>query len=299
MGGCPLGEHGWGTVDHDALVRAVHVAVDSGITMFDTADIYGLGSSERTLGQALGKHRKDVVIASKFGVRIKDKKTYYDNSGEWINKAVDASLQRLNTDYIDLYQLHYRDRKTPINEVVESLQELQKNGKIRYFGLSNITADDILELLPFQEQFVSFQDEYSLATRKNETTIRGVQHVLSLTPMTWGSLGQGILTGKYSKETCFDKNDRRSRDIYVNFHGNKLLHNLDIVEILKDIAISVEKSVPAIAIRFILDYIENSVVLTGIKSEQQLMSNMEAMGFILTLEQIKRLLEISKFELNE
>ncbi len=295
MGGCPLGEYGWGAVNHTALVRAVDSAVDSGITMFDTADVYGLGASERTLGEALGKRRKDVVIASKFGVRIENKRTFYDNSREWINKALDASLQRLNTDYIDLYQIHYRDGKTPISEVVLTLKELQKKGKIRYFGLSNVTIDDIPELVTYQGEFVSFQDEYSLATRKNETIIQKVQHTLSLTPMTWGSLGQGILTGKYGKDTHFKENDRRSRDIYINFHGDKLLHNLNIVKVLNRISDSTEHSIPSIAIRFILDYIKNSVVLVGIKNERQLVSNLEAMKFNISKEHIDELLDISKY----
>lgn len=294
MGGCPLGEYGWGAVDHAELVRAVQMAVDNGITIFDTADVYGLGSSEKTLGQALEGRRKDVVIASKFGVRIENGKTFYDNSREWINKAVDASLQRLNTDYIDLYQVHYRDGKTPIGDIVLSLQDLQRKGKIRYFGLSNVTVSDIPELIPYQDHFVSFQDEYSLATRKNEKIIQGVQHTLSLTPMTWGSLGQGILTGKYGKDTCFSKDDRRSRDIYVNFHGDKLIHNLEIVEVLKQIATSIGHSVAAVAIRFILDYIKESIVLVGIKNERQLTSNLESMDFALNQKQIEQLLEISK-----
>lgn len=294
MGGCPLGGYGWGAVDHAELIRTVKAAVDNGITMFDTADVYGLGSSEKTLGQALAERRKDVVIASKFGVRIENGKTFYDNSREWINKAVDASLRRLNTDYIDLYQVHYRDGKTPIGDIVLSLQDLQKQGKIRYFGLSNVTVDDIAELIPYQDYFVSFQDEYSLAVRKNEAIIQGVQHTLSLTPMTWGSLGQGILTGKYGKDTCFGKDDRRSRDIYVNFHGDKLLHNLEIVEILKQMATSIGHSVAAIAIRFILDYIKESIVLVGIKNERQLTSNLEAMDFCLNETQIGKLLMISE-----
>lgn len=294
MGGCPLGGYGWGAVDHAELIRTVKAAVDNGITMFDTADVYGLGSSEKTLGQALAERRKDVVIASKFGVRIENGKTFYDNSREWIHKAVDASLRRLNTDYIDLYQVHYRDGKTPIGDIVLSLQDLQKQGKIRYFGLSNVTVDDIAELIPYQDYFVSFQDEYSLAVRKNEGIIQGVQHTLSLTPMTWGSLGQGILTGKYGKDTCFSKDDRRSRDIYVNFHGDKLLHNLEIVEVLKEMATSIGHSVAAIAIRFILDYIKESIVLVGIKNERQLTSNLEAMDFCLNETQIGKLLMISK-----
>lgn len=295
MGGCPLGEYGWGAVDHNALVHTVQAAVDNGISMFDTADVYGLGSSEETLGQALGNKRKKVVIATKFGVRIENGKTYYDNSKEWIRKAVEGSLKRLNTDYIDLYQIHYRDGKTPMADIVESLQELRKEGKIRYFGLSNITVDDIVELVPYKEQFVSFQDEYSLATRKNEMIIQGVQETLDLTPMTWGSLGQGILTGKYSKDSFFGKDDRRSRDIYTNFHGEKLLHNLAIVDELKRISQLNGYSIAPIAIRFILDYIKNSVVLVGIKSEKQLLANLETIKFDLKDDQIKELLRISKY----
>lgn len=296
MGGCPLGEYGWGAVDHNALVRTVEAAVDNGITMFDTADVYGLGSSEKTLGQALGQKRNQVVIATKFGVRIENGITYYDNSCEWIRKAVEGSLKRLNTDYIDLYQIHYRDGKTPLSEVVDSLQVLRKEGKIRYFGLSNITVEDITEIIPLQEQFVSFQDEYSLATRTNETIIQGVQETLSLTPMTWGSLGQGILSGKYSKDVCFQKDDRRSRDIYTNFHGDKLLHNLAIVEELSKIAQLNGHSIASIAIRFILDYIRGSIVLVGIKNEGQLLSNLETMEFSLVKEQIDNLLAISKYK---
>lgn len=295
MGGCPLGEYGWGAVDHNALVRTVEAAVDNGITMFDTADIYGLGSSEEILGQVLGEKRKQVVIATKFGVRIENGKTYYDNSKGWIRKAVEGSLKRLNTDYIDLYQIHYRDGKTPMADIVESLQELRKEGKIRYFGLSNITVDDIVELIPYKEQFVSFQDEYSLATRKNEMIIQGVQETLELTPMSWGSLGQGILTGKYSKDSFFGEDDRRSRDIYTNFHGEKLLHNLAIVDELKRISQLNCHSVPSIAIRFILDYIKNSIVLVGIKNERQLAANLEAMEYNLSNEYINFLLRISEW----
>ena len=115
-----------------------------------------------------------------------------------------------------------------------------------------------------------------------------------MTPLTWGSLGQGILTGKYDKNCTFDSNDRRSRDIYVNFHGEKLLKNLKIVDVLKEIAKEVNKSIPAVAIRWILDYLENSVVLAGVKRISQVQSNLEAFGWNLTKEQINRLNEISK-----
>lgn len=294
MGGCPMGGYGWGQVHEQDLIDAVHAALEAGITMFDTADTYGLGKSEETLSKSLGKHRKDVVIATKFGVRIENGKTFYDNSADWIKTAVDNSLRRLNTDYIDLYQIHYRDGKTPISDVIETLEELRISGKIRYYGLSNIHEGDIAELQEHTGSFVSFQDEYSLACRKNEWDMFHLSGKLQLTPLTWGSLGQGILTGKYDKNCAFGKDDRRSRDIYVNFHGEKLLKNLEIVEVLREIATEVQKPVSAVAIRFILDYIPDSVVLAGIKNPGQLKRNSEAFGWQLSEEQIHKLEIVSK-----
>lgn len=293
MGGCPMGGYGWGNVQENELVDAVHAALDRGITFFDTADTYGLGQSEITLGKALGIHRKNVVVASKFGVRVGNGKTVYDNSPEWIREALHGSLERLGTDYIDLYQIHYRDDHTPISAVVETLENLQKQGYIRCFGLSNIHQKDLRELQPYVGKFVSFQDEYSLACRKNESDMLMLADQLQLTPLTWGSLGQGILTGKYDKNTVFDSNDRRSRDIYVNFHGQKLLKNLEIVEVLKKIAKRHEKSVASVAIRFILDYLPDSVVLCGAKRPSQIIGNAEAADWSLSRDEIEMLEKIS------
>lgn len=294
MGGCPMGGYGWGEVQENELIDAVHAALDQGITFFDTADTYGLGQSEITLGKALGEHRKDVIVASKFGVRAGNGKTVYDNSPEWIREALQGSLKRLGTDYIDLYQIHYRDNITPISAVVATLEDLKKEGYIRYFGLSNIHQEDLKELQPYVGKFVSFQDEYSLACRKNETDMLMIADQMKLTPLTWGSLGQGILTGKYDKNTVFDSNDRRSRDIYVNFHGKKLLKNLEIVEVLKKIAKEHEKSVASVAIRFILDYLPESVVLCGAKRPSQIIGNAEGAGWSLNNDEIEMLKKISE-----
>ena len=116
---------------------------------------------------------------------------------------------------------------------------------------------------------------------------------MKLTPLTWGSLGQGILTGKYDKNTVFDSNDRRSRDIYVNFHGEKLLKNLEIVEALKKIAVEHGKSVASVAIRFILDYLPDSVVLCGAKRPSQIIGNAEGAGWSLNRDEIEILEKIS------
>ncbi len=213
MGGCPMGKYGWGDVQENELIDAVHAALDRGITMFDTADTYGLGQSERILAKALGKRRKDVVIADKFGVRVGSNGTVYDNSPQYIREALDNSLQRLETDYIDLYQVHYRDNFTPLSTVIDTLEELKNAGKIRYYGLSNIHEKDYDEIKPYIGRIVSVQDEYSLACRKNEMDLLRLSEEFRITPLTWGSLGQGILTGKYTKDNVtFGADDRRSNE---------------------------------------------------------------------------------------
>lgn len=294
VGGCPMGGYGWGNVQEEELIEAVHTALDKGINFFDTADTYGLGQSEKTLAKALENHREEVVIASKFGVRVANGATIYDNSESWIEEALDASLKRLNTDYIDLYQVHYRDKVTPISTVVEALEKQRKKGKIRYYGLSNIYQEDMEELRQYQGKFVSFQDEYSLACRKNEKDILRISKELEMTPFTWGSLGQGILTGKYDANIVFESNDRRSREIYVNFHGEKLLKNLKIVEELKKIAAYRGKDAASVAIRYILDFLPQSIVICGVKKAEQVVSNLKGLNWNLEQEEIDRLREISK-----
>ncbi len=296
MGGCPMGGYGWGDVQETELIDAVHTALDNGITFFDTADTYGLGQSEITLGKALGSHRKDVVVASKFGVRVMNGKTVYDNSPQWIKEALEASLKRLGTDYIDLYQVHYRDGVTPIGVVVETLEDLKKKGLIRAFGLSNLYLKDAEELKGCENKFVSFQNEYSLACKKYENDILTLSQDYNMTPLTWGSLGQGILTGKYDKNVAFGADDRRSRDIYVNFHGEKLLRNLEIVEVMKGIAEKHQKPVSAVALRFILDHLDDSVVICGIKRPKQALDNILGCDWKLQPEEIKELIEISNID---
>lgn len=294
MGGCPMGQYGWGQVQEQELLDAISVAIDNGINFFDTADVYGMGTSEQTLAKGLGKRRSDVVIATKFGVRVENGRTFYDNSPAWIRKALEGSLRRLKTDYIDLYQIHYRDGVTPLAEVVETLQELRSQGYIRHFGLSNVFEKDFAEITALQDSFVSFQDEYSLACRKNEADMLRLSSELNLTPLTWGSLGQGVLTGKYSADTCFDATDRRSREIYVNFHGDKFRQNLRIVEAMRPIAAAHGKSVAAVAIRFILDFLPFSVVLCGAKRPEQILDNIQGADWQLSSAELDILNTLSR-----
>lgn len=288
-----MGGYGWGNVQESELLDAISEALDKGVNFFDTADTYGLGQSERTLAKGLGERRKNVVIESKFGVRVGGGKTVYDNSPEYIQAALEESLRRLNTDYIDIYTIHYRDGKTPIADVIGKLDELKAAGKIRHYGLSNIHGNEADELIPYAEKFVCCQDEFSLACRKNEADLFSLQSKLHVTPMTWGSLGQGILTGKYGADVKFGADDRRSREIYVNFYGEKLKQNLRIVEVLKKIAENHGRTVAACAIRWILDTLPESVVIAGVKRPSQLDSNIEAMDWHLGIEEMKELNEVA------
>lgn len=178
-------------------------------------------------------------------------------------------------------------------EVVDTLKLLQQQGKIRAFGLSNIKTEDIQELYPFRGSFSTVQNQYSLACRDQEASIGTLCESLSATLLTWGSLGQGILTGKYDKTVSFGSDDRRSRRVYENFHGEKLLKNLEIVEVLKEIAAQRQKPVSAVAVRFILDHLQGSVVLCGAKRPQQILDNAQALGWQLCKEEISRLDRIS------
>ena len=160
--------------------------------------------------------------------------------------------------------------------------------------LSNIQEKDFDELSSLADRFVSVQDEYSLACRKHERELQVLRDQFGLTPLTWGSLGQGILTGKYGREVTFASNDRRSREVYVNFHGEKLLRNLEIVEAMRPLAQAYGKSVAAVAIRFILDYLHESVVLVGAKRPDQVHGNVDALDWHLAPHDVAHLEELSR-----
>lgn len=292
MGGCPLGGHGWGADIIEAdLLDSVRTALDVGVNFFDTADVYGLGKSEELLGRALSHNRQDAVIATKFGVRYENGKSKYDNSPDWITYSLEGSLKRLGTDYIDLYQIHYRDT-TPLDEVIRCLEKHKESGKIRYIGVTNLKSVD--EIKGYEQYFVSTQNEFSLANRSNELLLRTLYSDYLLSPMTWGSLGQGILSGKYDETTVFSENDRRSRPIYVNFHGQKLVQNLRIVAELKKIAEKYGRPVPSVAIRWILDNLEGSIVLVGIKHTNQIIENIKAFDWFLTQDELNFLNQLSQ-----
>ncbi len=293
IGGCPAGEYGWGNVSRAEVEQAMLHAVEHGINFFDTAETYGLGRSEETLGDTLRPYRDRVVIATKFGVRVENGKTWYDNSPAYLQASLAASLKRLKTDHIDLYQVHYLDGVTPIPVLMEALIRHQEQGHIRAIGLSNIAPDAVPALLPYTDHIATFQNHFSLAHRDDETAMRQISGALHAAPLTWGSLGQGVLTGKYDQTVHFTADDRRSRSIYDNFYGDKLLRNLRIVEAMRPIAKAHGVPVASVAVRWILDAMPGSVVITGVKSPQQAQDNALAMTFTLTPDQLAALDQVS------
>lgn len=284
FGCCPMGLHGWGDVTRDEVVSAARMALDNGVTLFDTADIYGLGISERLLGESLGKRRSEAVIATKFGVRrSNDGHTYYDNSASWLDHALDASLKRLATDYIDIYQVHYLDKETPLEATIDILERKCDEGKIRFYGISNVDDND-LKLLPNAKNLVSFQGQYSLVHRDTEDAAKHIHNRLGLIFLTWGSLAQGLLSGKYDTQSSFGSDDRRSRSEYKDFHGDVLRENLVFLRELKKISERLSCTMTQLALRWIIDTLNFSVPLVGIKNTQQALDSVSALDCTLTTE---------------
>ena len=203
-----LGTNAFGSrIDADESQAVVDAALDAGVTLFDTADTYGGGASEELLGRALGKRRDDVVLATKFGMD-----TGGANGPDWgarasrryVRRAVEASLQRLGTDHIDLYQLHQPDLVTPVEETLEALTELVTEGKVRYVGCSNFAAWEVVDAhwtasTAGLRPFVSAQNEYSLYNRSAEEELVPALSHLGLSLIAYFPLAYGLLTGKYRR----------------------------------------------------------------------------------------------------
>ncbi|OFV96546.1 MAG: aldo/keto reductase [Acidobacteria bacterium RIFCSPLOWO2_12_FULL_54_10] len=191
--------------DAETSRKVIHKALDLGITLFDTADVYGgSGASETILGQALGQRRKDIVLATKFSMPMDDAGTLKGASRQYILSSVESSLRRLNTDYIDLYQLHCPDPHTPIEETLRALDDLIRAGKIRYIGCSNLPAWQVVEAqwtsrLLGLNAFICCQDEYSLLARDIERELLPAMQSYGLRLLPYFPLACGLLTGKYKR----------------------------------------------------------------------------------------------------
>lgn len=279
--GCwAIGGYGWGKINDKDSIIAIREALNLGINFFDTADVYGFGHSEKILSSALGKERKKVIIATKFGVNWnKNGKTFRDISPKRVVEAVDGSLSRLKLDCIPIYQIHWPDSKTPIFETMEALKKCQKAGKIKYIGCSNFSID-LIRKAKEVTRFELLQAPYNFIDRSIEKEVLLYCEKENISVITYSPLVQGLFSGKYNINSKFDKEDIRSK--YDNWKGKKFKASLKLTDKLKEVAIKYNKTPAQIAIRWILDNPSISCVITGIIKAEQIKENSEVMGWELS-----------------
>lgn len=270
---------GW-RIDANATQKVVDAAIESGITFFDTADMYGAGQSEEYLGRALGSRRKNFIVASKFGMRVAEGKQ--GAKPEYIREAVDASLRRLGTDRIDLYQLHTPDTSVPIADTLGALNDLVKAGKVREIGCSNFSAEQLREADAAAKsgvRFVSVQNQYSLFHREPESEVLGECTRLRIAFIPYFPLANGLLTGKYRKGQKIPEGSRAEAGF-----GPKVFteENLGKVESLIRFAESRSRSILELAVSWLAARKPVASVIAGAKTAEQVKSNAKAADWKLT-----------------
>ena len=283
-----------GRIDLEASRKVVHAALGAGITLFDTADTYGdRGGSETALGEILGPRRKDIVLATKFGMPMDDERKLRGASRRYIVSALEASLKRLKTDWIDLYQQHEADPHTPIEETLRALEDLTRAGKIRYAGCSNLPAWQVVEAVWTARSaglsgFASCQDEVSLVVRKHEADLMPAMRAYGLGLLPYFPLASGLLTGKYLRNAEMPADARLTRtqrlaDRYLT-EGNWKL-----AEKLGDFAEERGHTLLELAFSWLLARPPVSSVIAGATKPEQVKANVAAGGWALTAEDLARI----------
>jgi aryl-alcohol dehydrogenase-like predicted oxidoreductase len=274
--------------------RLVAKAFDAGVNFFDTADVYSEGESERLLGKALASRRKDVILATKVRGRVGPGPNEVGLSRGHILSAVDASLARLGTDYIDLYQIHGFDPLVPLDETLRALEQVVSAGKVRYLGCSNLAAWQIMKALGISERhgwarFDSLQAYYSIAGRDLEREVVPLLEDQGVGLMVWSPLAGGFLSGKFSRDGGPEGTRRASFD-FPPVDKERAFRVLDVMR-----AIAVEKgtTVPRVALAWVLHQRWVSTVIIGAKSDEQLTDNLGAAEVTLSADEVKRLAEVS------
>ena len=276
FGGWAIGGHGYGDVEDQRSIAAIRRALDSGITFFDTADVYGFGHSEEVLSKALETRIKDVILATKFGIRWDESgRTYRDCSVGYLRKALEGSLSRLNTDCIPLYQLHWHDGVTPLSDVFEALLRLQEEGKIRHIGCSNIPSS-VFRKISGSGNVVSAQLQFSLVFRQSMKDLAVYHGQQGMATLVYSVLARGLLSGKYGQGSRFGERDTRGTD--PDFRKN-LNRNAGIIEGIKKVSAKYLKTPSQVAIRWVLEHPSISCALIGIKTEEQVLENAGAAGW--------------------
>jgi len=282
--GCMGMNHGYGTVhDKKEMISLIHKAIDSGITLFDTAEFYGPYINEELVGEALKPFREKVVIATKFGIKAVDGKQEQDSRPETIRKSVEGSLKRLQTDYIDLYYQHRVDTKVPIEEVAGTVKDLIDEGKVKHFGMSEAGVKTIRKANAVQP-VTAVQSEYSLWWRKPEVELIPTLEELGIGLVPFSPLGRGFLTGKIGADATFAENDFRNS--VPRFSSENLKANQVLIELLHSIAAQ-KKATPAqIALAWLLAQKSWIVPIPGTTKSERLEENIGAVKISLTGEDL-------------
>jgi aryl-alcohol dehydrogenase-like predicted oxidoreductase len=280
-----------GRIDEKRSHEVVNAALDAGINFFDTADMYANGKSEELLGQALGRRRSDVFIATKFGQVMEGQGR--GARPEYIRKAFQASLRRLNTDYIDLYQLHLPDPDVPIAETLGALDELVQAGQVREIGCSNFSAEQLREAgaassaRPGSARFVSVQNEFSLLHREPEDEVLAECKRQGLGFLPFFPLKSGLLTGKYRKGKPIPEGTRVAK--FERYRQLLTDENLDKVESLVDFAESRGHTLLELAFSWLLAHGAVASVIAGATSAQQVRDNAGAATWKLTARDLEEI----------
>jgi aryl-alcohol dehydrogenase-like predicted oxidoreductase len=278
LAGLGCNNFGW-RIDGQATAAVVDAAIEAGVNFFDTADIYGKGQSEEYLGKALGSRRKDVVVATKFGMKMDEEN--YGGKPEYVHRAADASLRRLGTDHIDLYQIHQPDPAVPISDTFGALKELVQAGKVREIGCSNFSAEQLRV-----EPFASVQNQYSLIHREPEKDAIPACEKLGVAFLPYFPLANGLLTGKYRKGQPIPEGSRAQAGF-----GPKVFteENLEKVELLIKFAKSQGHTLLELAMSWLAGRPAVASVIAGAKSPEQIRQNAQAVDWKLTAEDVARI----------
>lgn len=283
----------WGATDVAEARRLIDICFDAGVTMFDSADIYSSGASEAVLGEALKGKRDKAIISTKATFRFDDGPNNVGSSRFHLIQAVDAALKRLQTDYIDLFQLHGFDAKTPIVEVMSTLDDLVRAGKIRYTGVSNFSGWHLMKSQDTADRYgypryVANQTYYSLIGRDYEWELMPLGVDQGVGAVVWSPLGWGRLTGKIKRGQPLPETSRlhKTADMGPPVSDEYLFRVLDAID---EIAAETGKTVPQIALNWLLQRPTVSTVLIGARNEEQLRQNLGAVGWNLTAEQVAKL----------
>ncbi len=285
----------WGASDVAEASRLIDISLENGLTMFDTADIYSDGMAEEILGAAIKGRRDQVLISTKGTFRFGEGANNVGSSRWHLIRSVENSLKRLGTDYIDLYQLHGFDAMTPVEEVMNTLDDLVRAGKIRYIGASNFSGWQLMKAQAYAEKFnlsrhVANQTYYSLIGRDYEWELMPLGLDQKIGAVVWSPLGWGRLTGKIRRNQPRPETSRLNHTL-SNQYGPQVddEYLYKVVDALDEVAEETGKSVPQVALNWLLQRPTVSTVIIGARNEEQLRQNLGAVGWNLTTEQVAKL----------